>query len=637
MHIRGEKKRWFTATSLFFAAALAVLLFALGGCTYSSTITQVVYDNNQDSPVDSSQSVMVNDIKAEQTTTSLPKLTNDSSDSKQDSNQDLPKYGEGESNALVAAPVTTSTKDNSKSKGEADKKRNTQKENKGNVDPNGQGEGKKSTAGKGDKNKNKGKGQKASKKHTSPLGAGKNKNNDVKVYKDYGDFPDIPKDIKYVTAVGQAALIVSMLGGSEDSTPLLGADDDFTGNKSAKKMLAKRGIAKVKTWWKNDGSSEGDLKSLDTITHSKAQLCFVMEGDDTFSSKQEKQLLKANIIVYMLPSMTSASKIKSAVSIVGQILKEGGNDQAGERADEYASFHKELIKTVTDKNGGYTGGFNYDTGKKASSEASSLSTLFISDWDYKAHYSDDDGFLNSSQGVGIADLGYEEHPISYYLSAGGANNVAATDDRRVLSGHTAVVWQFSLTQASLEWKNWTSIDRSKVDYPLKGDGYDNCMLFTSDSEVGLGTDGFPAVIVADQKMKKAMQNSSKKPGDIYYPYPMTENRHEGSSIHSAAYVGYSSNGHAVRSCIGLNSEGKTSLNNDGEVKEYSILVNPSGAFSDWAAGGVESVLESAWAYKTFRSTDYDLKAKVKEFYESFYGYELTDADYDAIIAGKSGK
>ena len=619
------------------AIAAAALAFALSGCTYSSTITQVIYDNNQDSPVDDSLSVMVNDIKAEQTTTSLPKLSNTESDSKQDTNQDLPQYGEGTSNALVAAPVTTATKNNNKSQTEEKKDRDTSDENSGDQSENGKDTGKKSTAGKGDKEANNGKGPKNSKKNRSALGKGKNKDNDVKEYKDYGDYPEIPKDIKYVTAVGEAAVIVSMLGGTSDSTPLVGADESFTSNKTAKAVLKNKGISKVKTWWSNDGSQKGDLKSVSAITHSKVQLCFVTEGDSTFSSKNVKQLLKANIIVYTLPNMSSASKIKQAVSIVGDTLEEGGNEQAGKLADEYASFHKELIKTMTDENGGYTGGFNYDTGKKVDSNASSLSTLYISDWDYTARYKDEDGFLNTSQGVGVADLGYEDYPISYYLSAGGVSNVAATGTNKTMSGHTAVVWQFSLTEAPLEWKNWTKIDRTKVDKTLKGDGFEECLLFSNDDAVGLGTEKFPKVIVADQKMKKTMEKASKSSGDVYYAYPVTQNKHEGSSISTSPYVGYAAQGHPVRSCIGLNSEGTSDLNNDGKVQQYDIVVNPSGGFSDWAVGGVESILESAWAYKTFRDEDYDLKSKVEEFYKTFYDHDLSDSEYKDILAGKSGK
>ena len=619
-------------------ACAAALAMCLGGCTISETITQVIYDDDPNNPVDGSQSVMINDIDAKQTTTSLPKLVNDpNSEEKQDTDQDIPSYGEGTSNKPVPLPVKATVQQEEELEDEEENDDDTPDDNAGEATEDGDGEGEEAAAGEGEEaDEDDGKSPDNKGKKQQDEGKGKNAKNKVKVYKDYGEFPEIPEEIKHVTAVGQAAVIVSMLGGTEDDTPLVGADANLLENDDAQKILANKGISNVKTFWKNDGASKGDLVSIKKIIKSDVELCFVMEGDDTFTDEQEQELLDNNIIVYELPDMASASKIVSAVDIVGQILSEGGNEQAGELASEYASFHNKLVKSLQDKNGGLTGGFNYDKGKKASTDASSMNTLYISDWDYSARYADENNYITTPKGVGVADLGYEEHPVSYYMSVGGASNVAAAGNFRTLSGYTSVVWQFTLTKAPLTWGNWTKIDREKVSYPLKGDGFDWCMTWSLADQCGLGTELYPAVVVADQKMKDAMEAESQGEHDAYYPYPLAS-KSEGGVI-TTSTVGFYTGSNLVDSCIGIGSDEHSVLNDgEGNVTPYSIYVNPCGAFSDWAEGGVESVLETSWIYQTFRDEDYSAADDVKDFYETFYDYELSSSELDDIMDGKSGE
>lgn len=624
--------------SALLCACVCALALGLCACTFSDTITQVVYDNDPNNPEGETQSVMYNDVNAKETTASLPKLSNQTkSKKKQDTDQDLPSYGKGDSNALVAKPVSGTSKEKKDLSSKEDNKEESRDQSSGDASNSGKDKGKDSSAGEGSqKNKKKGKNPDEEGDSKQNKGNGKNKENEVKVYKDYGDLPEIPKNIKHVTAVGQAAVIVSMLGGTQKSTPLVGADEELLKNKSAQKILAAKGLSKVKALWKNDGSSKGDLTSVDKIIKADPELCYVMEGDDTLTSAQEKQLLKKNIIVYVLPNMSSASKITTAVSIVGQTLKEGGNKAAGELAEEYISFHKLLVNKLSDKNGGLTGGFNYNTGKKVSTDAKLVSSLYVSDWDYKARYNDKNSYLTTPKGVGVAQLGYSESPISYYMSVGGANNVAATGNFRSLD-YKSVVWQFTLSKASCAWSDWSYIDRTKVTYPLKGDGFDWSLLSASDDDgsgAGLGCEQYPAVIVADQKMKSAMEAESKSEHDVYYPYPLTSSSKGGVITNST--VGFYSGSNLVDSCIGRDSNGKSVLNDGKSVSSYNIYVNPCGSFSSWAEGSVESVLEASWVYKMFRDKSYDVEGDVEEFYQKFYGYDLTSdqSELDSILSGK---
>lgn len=439
--------------------------------------------------------------------------------------------------------------------------------------------------------------------------------------------------MKHVTAVGQAAVIVSMLGGTSKKTPLVGADEELLENKGAQKVLANKGIASVKKVWKDDGTSEGDLDDVDDIVKLDPELCFVTEGEKTLTDKQEKALLKKNIIVYVLPNMKSASKISYAVELVGKILKAGGNDGAGELASDYVKWHDDLVDKLKDKNKGLTGGFNFDKGKKASSDATPLSTLYVSDWDYDAVYDDPNDYLESSQGVGIADLGYEEAPVTYYMSVGGVLNNAAAGTFRDLSGYAAPVWQFSLTKAPSAWGNWKSIDRGKASYALKGNGFDNALLWSNSESAGLGTRAFPGVVVANQKMARAMERDAGDDHGLYYPYPTAKSTHGG--VITTSTVGFYTGSNLVDACIGTSGGHTRSVLNDGsDVEAYDIHVNPSGPFSSWTEGSVESVLEASWVQKTFRDSSYDLNADIEGFYSKFYDYSLASSEVDEILAGE---
>jgi hypothetical protein len=51
--------------------------------------------------------------------------------------------------------------------------------------------------------------------------------------------------------------------------------------------------------------------------------------------------------------------------------------------------------------------------------------------------------------------------------------------------------------------------------------------------------------------------------------------------------------------------------------------------------GMNEIVGIYWMIQTLypdQCTDLALKAKVQEFYSDFYHYELTDADYDALMA-----
>ena len=72
------------------------------------------------------------------------------------------------------------------------------------------------------------------------------------------------------------------------------------------------------------------------------------------------------------------------------------------------------------------------------------------------------------------------------------------------------------------------------------------------------------------------------------------------------------------------------------VKDGRVYLRPNNPFS-WFDGppGMNEIVGIYWMIQTLypeQCTDLDLKAKVQEFYLDFYHYNLTDADYTALMA-----
>jgi len=69
------------------------------------------------------------------------------------------------------------------------------------------------------------------------------------------------------------------------------------------------------------------------------------------------------------------------------------------------------------------------------------------------------------------------------------------------------------------------------------------------------------------------------------------------------------------------------------VKNDRVLVNPRSVFV-WSARSAEAALQVLWAGKTFqpeRFPDLDMRQETRQFYQTFYGYTLSDEQLDAIF------
>ena len=72
------------------------------------------------------------------------------------------------------------------------------------------------------------------------------------------------------------------------------------------------------------------------------------------------------------------------------------------------------------------------------------------------------------------------------------------------------------------------------------------------------------------------------------------------------------------------------------VKNGKIIKNPVGTFN-WDRYSAEQALQILWAAKLFhpeKFSDVDLVKETREFYSTFYGYQLTEDEAQRIINGQ---
>lgn len=71
------------------------------------------------------------------------------------------------------------------------------------------------------------------------------------------------------------------------------------------------------------------------------------------------------------------------------------------------------------------------------------------------------------------------------------------------------------------------------------------------------------------------------------------------------------------------------------VRQGHLYLNPKGVYL-WSVRSGEGVLQFLWAAHVIQPdlfADWDLAAQVKDFYQQFYGYRLSDGELNAILTG----
>lgn len=433
-----------------------------------------------------------------------------------------------------------------------------------------------------------------------------------------GELVDVPESVGTVTAVGEAAVIVQMLGGEGR---LIASSSSFTQNGLTGSVFADEGFSAVGTLWSGEGKSALSDEKFQQLLALKPDVCFEISGQTTFTDSQLEALKAYDIYYVVLPKLNTSANIKSAVTVVGDVLgdKSGeGGINAPALAADYCSWYDGIIGQVA----GRVQRFNYndidfDYDKYANRNEKTISSgasdgfysLYISAWSDSTSYKiySDTYITMEGSGVAIAPSGYSTSPLSYYMSlAGVVNTAAAYADQFELRN-----WYVNPLQAStriIEFSGGSGVYTSENL---------TCLNVTSDSTTGtvyLGEKEYPAIIVRSQSIKNSIENDAASS-------KLWTNYGEVSSADGKVH------GWGFADEIGQFVS--TTIRGD-----YDIYVNPEGVGS-WTDGSAEGVLETIWVsmhyYQAF--TEDELKAEIADFYRTFYRCEISDGQIASILAG----
>lgn len=634
MHAVGRSHNHGGLKAVALVVAAWLMLCCFTGCILPDRIMQKIYEDNERYPYDETVApVLVNDPDAEKTSELLPKISQQEEAERQDETvMEDPEYSEEQSttettvNTPIASDVETNQAGMNRA-GDAVKPNSSEQS-----EPSNSGEDVDSGDGEDDPGTIPDDSKKDDDEDPDDDNSARDTQREADEYVvDIGEeAQDIPENVQRIAAVGDAATIVAMLGGSVDACPLVAADQNFIDANA--EVLRNRGVSSdsVAAIWSGDGSTESTLTeaSFDQLLDSvKPDLVLYPTSADALADSQIVKLKDAGVPVWAV-DMRSNTGILSAVITIGETLQQGGNQYASQRSADYLAFYNAIIDGIGD-----------------AASASRKYTLYVSDWDAGARYGNSD--FDSSHGVGIAQLGSKASPLVYYLDKAGVTNTAAAGPKfsNATANRSSVVWQLKANYAANKYADFTSLDKSKATFDLTGgSGFDNALLYSS--EGGAFTDAFPGLIVATQKIRN----------DYLLPDMMLANGlyHPFGSIDAGSFgtvVGYKPGAVSYESAIGFVSGRTTSvLYDEAGVLSANyvdhVYVNPHGLYSSWTDGSIESVLEVPWAYaaislKGNKDTDVGLAVNgastpssiAVAFYEEFYGYSPSADDLSTIFSG----
>ena len=453
-----------------------------------------------------------------------------------------------------------------------------------------------------------------------------------------GDYSEIPT-FNTVAAYGPTAVAVQMLCGEG---PLLGTDaSTLAGGFSA--VFADEGARSLPAMWADGGTSAGI--NIDAILDANID-AVIVDSISALTPEQEAELNEWGTAVMYIPGFSSATNLLTSVSVLGEML-EGSTALASgvspkARAADYVKYHQDLCNEIMAANGGFTTfqlkseadgedaneWFRIDAGQELNFSSRRMFTLLIEEWDYDARYKGASGngsSLQSNYGVGFTHIGRGNSPVSYYMGVGGAaDNSAFGGDW----GKLGVVWQFDSMYVRSDASNWDYSSASPFArgiYNIDNSSfYNGSLLKTAERRwrhvKHLGEQEYPAVIVTDANMRSALLADAQSGTGIYSAYGYT-------TIVDGAQV----TGLRLPSGNVIPSDISSAINWDD-----AVLVLPDGLVSQWTQGSVESVLMAPWIASQWQfQTGWhgDFEQEVRDFYSTFYRYDLSDAELADIIDG----
>lgn len=580
--------------------AICAIVLALGcaglvGCKTSDVLTELLIDQTLDEVDETKDDFFVNNLLAALIDTeNLPQLLEEETDLERDRVEETPVAGE----QADPEPVPqTAYRETAESLGEAP----APSQQTGTAPENGDSSGDVSTDAPTDE--------------PQETDVYKGNGGTGTVYGQGGTYTELPTGVQTVVAFGECANMVASFAGAH---ALVGADAGFLGNSFIQSAYGDV-VADAQVVATDDVAGTIDVAAVAAL---EPDAILVQNNTYTLTEADVATLAERNIDVVYLPAFSSASNITATATYIGRMF--GGSSEtfsgkdAAAAANAYVALHDGIVNGLVQANGGLSSSINYDTGGTENVGAVSRWTLYIDDWDPAAYTATPDNMTSwtDALGVAISKVGYRWSPISYYMSAGGSNNNAATF-KSPLYDVTAdyYVWQFNLGRVpSGNDANWSGRTRSVA--PLSNSGTSDLLVISQDGSATLGSESFSYVIVRTQAIKASLDASQSQANGLYTAYG------------TATPTTGSSQGRGFLSGTGALCDSYISA-------PFDVEVNPTGLYSSWIDGSPESVLEAVWV-NDLNTGGSSLDGAIREYYQLFYGYAVSDAEIQQIRAGLAG-
>ena len=167
----------------------------------------------------------------------------------------------------------------------------------------------------------------------------------------FGAVVEVPQEVETVAAVGEAALMVQMLGGPDR---LAAADESFLSQPLAASVFADEGFDQIVPLWPGDGGGGLDDASFASLLELAPQACLELSGQPVFSEAQIAALEEAGIAYVVLPSLNTSSGLKQAVTLTGELLGRlnGVDREIADQAMEDMGVTRYRDTPYTDLSGG---------------------------------------------------------------------------------------------------------------------------------------------------------------------------------------------------------------------------------------------------------------------------------------------
>lgn len=446
--------------------------------------------------------------------------------------------------------------------------------------------------------------------------------------------PSTPDDNVYSTAaaVGEIATIVRMLGWEG----ALVATSQSVGSRTLISQVFSD-ISDVPTVWTGDGSDGLDVNGFNQLLEIKPDVVYYSPDCGSLTQNQIDVLGENGIAVTILDSMNYATGVKNNVLAIGQQMGEAAKSKSMEYEAWFdATISKpgrrgigrysptSIIGIAASSYGGSYINANYDSDGTSSGSfqdsdrdpySGGMATLFISDWDDTASYylageHTADGREIVENGMAVANTGYTNSPISYYMSMGGVSNTGARASNET---YNRTYYVASMTTCFVLNSGQYDVRSDLIGRGGDGAHYTTsieayCSYLGADKSYLSNAPEFPAVVVANQNIKNRIESSN-------FHWKVHDRLVESSVLRGYKMLGTSRN--YVASAI---------------QGDYDVYVNPDGVGS-WMEGSAESPLETLWITNMFHGSYFNIGQEIYDFYNQFYGYQLSNSQIDAILAG----